>query len=73
MLSWLTRWRKPRPKLPQEVEQAIALIKAVDAGGVPTNPMRVNAIARALGLEVSSRASMADTIRRIREALKRIA
>jgi hypothetical protein len=51
--------------------QAKALIKAIDAGGLPLNAARVNDIARRLGLEVSIRASMNDTIERIRRALKR--
>jgi hypothetical protein len=52
-------------------DQARALIKAVDAGGLPLNPARVNDIARRLGLEVSTRAPMNETIARIRRALER--
>ena len=52
-------------------DQAWALIKAIDAGGLPLNAARVNDIARRLGLEVSTRAPMDDTIARIRKALKR--
>lgn len=33
-----------------EIQRAIDLIKAIDAGGLPLNPARVNAIARQLGL-----------------------
>jgi hypothetical protein len=51
--------------------QARALIKAIDAGGLPLNAARVNDIARRLGLEVSTRAPMDETIARIRRALKR--
>jgi hypothetical protein len=47
------------------------LIAAIDAGGLPLNPARVNDIARQLGLEVSSRAPMHETIERIRQALRR--
>lgn len=54
-----------------EREQAQALIRAIDAGGVPLNPARVNQIARSLGLEVSPHAPMDDTIARIRAALLR--
>ncbi|MDT8989828.1 hypothetical protein RQP54_03035 [Curvibacter sp. APW13] len=54
-----------------EREQARALIAAIDAGGMPLNPARVNQIARSLGLEVSAHASMDDTIARIRVALQR--
>ena len=50
---------------------AQALIKAIDAGGIPLNPARVNDIARQLGLEVSTRAPMEETIARIRKALQR--
>jgi hypothetical protein len=52
-------------------DQARALIKAIDAGGLPLNPARVNDIARRLGLEVSTRAPMNETIARIRSALER--
>ncbi len=55
-----------------EIDRARALIRAIDAGGVPLNPARVNAIARDLGLEVSTRAAMEDTVQRIRAALKRV-
>ena len=54
-----------------ELEQARALIHAIDAGGVPLNAVRVNQIARALGLEVSSKAAVEETIERIRAALQR--
>jgi hypothetical protein len=54
-----------------EVAAARALIRAIDAGGVPLNPARVNQIARALGLEVSTRAAQEETIERIRAALAR--
>jgi hypothetical protein len=54
-----------------EVRNARALIAAIDRGGLPLNPARVNVIARQLGLEVSSRAPMDETISRIRKALMR--
>ena len=47
------------------------LIAAIDRGGIPLNPVRVNAIARALGLEVSKKATVEETIRRIRDAVAR--
>ena len=47
------------------------LIQAVERGGIPLNPARVNAIARDLGLEVSSRAPVEQTIARIRACLER--
>ena len=57
---------------PPEVAQARALVAAIDAGGLPLNPARVNAVARGLGLEVSSRAPVAQTVERIRAALLRL-
>lgn len=54
-----------------EVRNARALIAAIDRGGLPLNPARVNVIARQLGLEVSSCAPMDETISRIRKALMR--
>ena len=68
--KWLTHlpwWRRPPPSLRQ---QAASLIAAVDAGGVPLNPARVNDIARRLGLEVSRKAAVEDTLARIRAALR---
>lgn len=62
---------KPVAAVTPERQQAQALIAAIDAGGMPLNPMRVNQIARALGLEVSAHAPMEDTIARIRVALQR--
>lgn len=57
---------------PPEIWQARKLIAAIDAGGVPLNPARINQIARDLGLEVSMRAAPEDTIERIRAALTRV-
>lgn len=59
---------RPRPPLSAR-QQAMSLIAAVDAGGLPLNPARVNDIARQLGLEVSAKAPVEDTIGRIRIAL----
>jgi hypothetical protein len=63
--SLLARRRKPT----SERQRALDLIAAIDAGGLPLNPARVNDIARSLGLEVSTRARMEETIARIRKAL----
>jgi hypothetical protein len=60
-------FRRPSP----EIQAAKALIQAIDRGGIPSNPAKVNDIARRLGLEVSRSAPMSDTIERIRTALKR--
>ena len=77
--TWLMPWLKTclkacRPRRPPpstERQQAQALVDAVDAGGLPLNPARVNQIARQLGLEVSTRAAVEETIKRIRAALAR--
>jgi hypothetical protein len=61
----------PARPLSAPEDQARALIRAIDAGGLPLNAARVNDIARRLGLEVSTRAPMDETIARIRRALKR--
>ena len=59
-------------KVPKEYQQASALIKAIDKGGIPMNPAKVNAIARNIGLEVSVKDPVEKTILRIREALSRV-
>ena len=56
---------------PTDYQQAQALIAAIDAGGIPLNAARVNDIARRLGLDVSAKAPVEDTIARIRVALQR--
>ena len=76
---WVQRWvhhwirhgsRPPTVEL-NDRQRAQALIAAVDAGGLPLHPARVNDIARRLGLEVSRRAPVEETIERIRQALQR--
>jgi hypothetical protein len=77
-LGWITNWRKRwlrRFAGPAELTQITAareLIRAIDAGGIPLNPIRVNHIARQLDLEVSTRAPMHETILRIRQRLQAI-
>ena len=73
--NWLRKtlpWLRPaRAPAPASVERrARELIAAVDAGGIPLNPARVNDIARGLGLEVSRHAPVEATIERIRRVLK---
>lgn len=68
---WLKTWRSRRKPEPSERQRAVDLIAAVDKGGLPLNPARVNDIARNLGLEVSNKARVEETIDRIRQALKR--
>lgn len=75
MLSHRTlRWLKSHlsPKELSAEQRARDLIAAIDAGGIPLNPARVNDIARQLGLEVSSNAAMNDTVERIRQAIRRL-
>ena len=67
---WIKSWLAPPQDASPERQRALDLIAAIDAGGVPLNPARVNDIARKLGLEVSTRASVEDTIVRIRAALE---
>ncbi len=61
----------PDADCPVELRRARDLIRAVDAGGLPLNPAIVNQIGRGLGLEVSSKAPIDQTIERIRQALIR--
>jgi len=71
MLTWIRRrWFRRAPL--SHIEQARRLIEAVDRGGIPLNPAKVNAIARSFGLEVSRRAPVEQTIERIRACLLRI-
>lgn len=69
LMAWLTAWFGPDKDPLPEWQRARELIAAIDAGGMPLNPARVNDIARKIGLEVSPRAPLEDTIGRIRAAL----
>ena len=69
LLRWLRLRKAPAPV--SDHQRALDLIAAIDAGGLPLNPARVNDIARRLGLEVSRHARMEDTVARIRAALQR--
>ena len=71
MLNWLRRRFAKAPPL-SDIEQARRLIDAIDRGGIPLNPAKVNAFARNLGLEVSRRAPVEHTIARIRACLSRV-
>ncbi len=68
--AWFKVMLPPRQDPSPDRQRALDLIAAIDAGGVPLNPARVNDIARKLGLEVSTRAPVEDTIARIRAALE---
>lgn len=65
--GFMQGWFKPHPP---EFVNAKQLLKAIDRGGIPLNPIKVNQIARSLGLKVPTSAPMPETIERIREALK---
>ena len=60
-----------QPQVPNspELQRAQALIAAVDAGGIPLHPAKVNQIARELGLAVSREEPVEATIARIRVRL----
>ncbi|MBS1142151.1 MAG: hypothetical protein H6R13_3604 [Proteobacteria bacterium] len=62
-------FRRPAPL--SDYGRARQLIAAVDRGGMPLNPAKVNAIARDLGLEVARHAPVEATLERIRQALAR--
>jgi hypothetical protein len=55
----------------EDYRKAREFIEAINTGGIPLNPAKVNEIARGLGLEVSKSAKPEETIQRIRDALKR--
>jgi hypothetical protein len=63
---WLARRFASRTSTPPELQRALELLAAIDAGGIPLNPARINQIARSLGLEVAASAPMDETIERIR-------
>ena len=75
-MGWITGWRqrwlskRAAHTEPNHIAHARALVRAIDAGGIPLNPMLVNQIARQLDLDVSSRAPMEQTIERIRQCLQ---
>lgn len=69
--AWLKNKFFPGQTVSGDLDRAKSLLAAVDRGGIPLNPARVNAIARDLGLEVSVRAPVEETIARIRQAVAR--
>lgn len=71
LFNWLKTLLSPKAAPSSDILQARQLIAAIDRGGVPLNPAKINAIARNLGLEVSRQAPMDETIRRIRQAIAR--
>ena len=71
LITWLKNLFSAKPIVVCEIARAKQLIAAIDRGGVPLNPATVNQIARNLGLEVSRKAPVEETIERIRKALAR--
>lgn len=71
IFSRIKNWLVGTPAPLSDIDQARQLIAAIDRGGIPLNPAKVNSIARNLGLEVSRTAQVEQTIERIRQALKR--
>lgn len=71
VLDVLFFWRRRPSAEASEIATARALLRAIDAGGVPLNPARVNAIGRALGLDLPSKAPVEQNIERIRLAIAR--
>ena len=61
----------PAEDIAPEIRRARQLIAAIDAGGIPLDPSIITRIAEGLGLEVSRKARMEDTIKRIRAAIER--
>lgn len=70
-LSRFMGWLKLTDNLPDEIQRAKQFISAIDAGGIPLYPARIIRIAEDLGLEVSKKERMEDTIERIRLAIQR--
>jgi len=70
--SWILKLLPNSKAVPREYQAAKALITGIDKGGIPLNPVKVNAIARDLGLEVSVKDPVEKTIQRIRNALERV-
>jgi hypothetical protein len=71
LLRTLKAWLRRGPTLPRELQAGCDVIAAIDAGGLPLDPARINRIARELGLEVSPQASVEQTVARLRAAVER--
>jgi hypothetical protein len=68
-MHWIRHLLRLRPPPSPAQQQAVDLIKAIDAGGVPLSPARVNHIAGNLGLPVSKTEVVGATVERIRSHL----
>ena len=71
LLRTLRAWLRRKPTLPRELQAGMDVIAAIDAGGLPLDPSRINRIARELGLEVSPKAPVEETVVRLRAAVER--
>ena len=71
LLRSLKAWLRRKPTLPRELQAGKDVIAAIDAGGLPLDPSRINRIARELGLEVSAKAPVEETVARLRAAVER--
>ena len=71
LLRTLKAWLRRKPKLPRELQAGCDVIEAIDAGGLPLDATRLNRIARELGLEVSPKAPVEETLARLRAAVGR--
>ncbi len=67
--QWFKSSAKAQPR--DEFDRARALVDAIDRGGLPLMPSKINDVARDLGLEVSRNAPVAETVERIRAAVAR--
>jgi hypothetical protein len=54
-----------------EIRNAIDLLAAIDSGGIPLNPAKLNNVAKEIGLDVRKSAKPEETIGRIRRAVER--
>lgn len=71
LILGLLKRAKPGEDSAPEIRRARQLITAIDSGGIPLDPAIIARVAEGLGLEVSRKARMEDTIERIRTALGR--
>jgi hypothetical protein len=70
-IGWLKSLLPAKAAPLSDIEQARRLIAAINRGGIPLNPSRVNAVARNLGLEIAKKAPVEETIERLRKAVAR--
>jgi hypothetical protein len=70
-IGWLKSLLPAKAAPLSDIEQARRLVAAIDRGGIPLNAARVNTVARNLGLEVSTKAPVEETIERLRQAVAR--